>query len=318
MKAEYEADLASKQPVEITVTLPDGKKVSGQSWRTTPYNVAQGISQGLADNTVIAKVNGQLWDLDRPLESDCKLQLLKFDDPEGQSVFWHSSAHILGETMERVYGGCLCYGPPIENGFYYDMFKGEGGVSSSDFPYLESLFKNIVKEKQPFERLVMKKEDLLEMFKYNEFKVRILNERITESSTTVYRCGPLIDLCRGPHVRHTGKIKAAKVVKHSSSYWEGNANAETLQRVYGISFPDSKQLKEWEKFQEEAAKRDHRKIGREQELFFFNELSPGSCFFQPRGAHIYNTLIEFIRKEYRRRGTFFIYNKLFFTLSICF
>ncbi|XP_033214455.1 threonine--tRNA ligase 1, cytoplasmic isoform X2 [Belonocnema kinseyi] len=302
LKAEYEAELASKQTQEIKITLPDGKEITGQSWRTTPYEVAKGISPGLADNAVISKVNNQVWDLDRPLESDCRLQLLKFDDPDAQQVFWHSSAHILGEAMERVYGGCLCYGPPIENGFYYDMFTGEKGISNLDFPYLESLYKNIVKEKQPFERLEMKKEDLLEMFKYNEFKVRILNEKVKTPTTTVYRCGPLIDLCRGPHVRHTGKVKAAKITKNSSTYWEGNANAETLQRIYGISFPDSKQLKEWEKFQEEAAKRDHRKIGKEQELFFFHELSPGSCFFQPRGAHIYNTLIEFIRAEYRKRG----------------
>ncbi|KAJ8667453.1 hypothetical protein QAD02_009116 [Eretmocerus hayati] len=302
LKAKYEANLASKPSSEITVTLPDGKTVPAQSWRTSPYQVACGISQGLADSVVIAKVNNELWDLDRPLESDCKLQLLKFDDPEAQAVFWHSSAHILGEALERVYGGCLCYGPPIENGFYYDMHLNDKSVCTDDFPCLESLFKNIVKEKQAFERLEMSKEDLLEMFKYNEFKVRILKEKVQTPTTTVYRCGPLIDLCRGPHVRNTGKIKAAKITKSSSAYWEGNANAETLQRVYGISFPDSKQLKEWEKFQEEAAKRDHRKIGREQELFFFHELSPGSCFFQPRGAHIYNTLVEFIRSEYRRRG----------------
>jgi threonyl-tRNA synthetase len=172
---------------KITVILPDGKTVLAQSWRTTPYEVAQGISQGLADNAVVAKVNNELWDLDRPLESDCKLELLKFDNPEAQSVFWHSSAHILGETMERVYGGCLCYGPPIENGFYYDMFLEEKGISNEDFPYLERLFKNIVKEKQSFERLEMKKEDLLEMFKYNEFKVRILNEKVQTPTTTVYR-----------------------------------------------------------------------------------------------------------------------------------
>ncbi|XP_008554533.1 threonine--tRNA ligase 1, cytoplasmic isoform X1 [Microplitis demolitor] len=302
LKAKYEEELASKPVKDITVTLPDGKQVNGQSWRTTPYDVAKGISQGLADNTVIAKVNNELWDLDRPLEGDCKLELLKFDSPDGQQVFWHSSAHILGEAMERVYGGCLCYGPPIENGFYYDMHLGDKGISNLDFPYLESLYKNIVKEKQPFERLEMKKEDLLKMFEYNEFKVRILKEKVQTPTTTVYRCGPLIDLCRGPHIRHTGKVKAIKVTKNSSTYWEGNANAETLQRVYGISFPDPKQLKEWEKFQEEAAKRDHRKIGKEQELFFFHELSPGSCFFQPRGAHIYNTLIEFIRSEYKKRG----------------
>ncbi|KAM9857880.1 threonine--tRNA ligase 1, cytoplasmic [Aulostomus maculatus] len=306
LKAEHEAliaERAAKDSRAIKVTLPDGKVVDAESWKTTPYQVACGISQGLADNTVIAKVNNTVWDLDRPLEDDCSLQLLKFDDEEAQAVYWHSSAHILGEAMERVYGGCLCYGPPIENGFYYDMFlENNEGVSSNDFPCLESLCKKIIKEKQPFERLEIKKETLLEMFKYNKFKRRILNEKVTTPTTTVYRCGPLIDLCRGPHVRHTGKIKALKVHKNSSTYWEGKADMETLQRIYGISFPDPKMLKEWEKFQEEAKNRDHRKLGRDQDLFFFHDLSPGSCFFLPKGAFIYNALIDFIRSEYRKRG----------------
>ncbi|KAJ9586255.1 hypothetical protein L9F63_020117 [Diploptera punctata] len=302
LKKQYEEELTAKIPVPIKITLPDGKVVEGQSWRTTPYEIAKGISQGLADNSVISKVNGELWDLDRPLEEDTKLQLLKFDDTEGQQVFWHSSAHILGEAIERVYGGCLCYGPPIENGFYYDTYLEDKQVSNLDFPVVENIMKSIVKEKQNFERLELKKEDLLKMFKYNPFKIRILNEKVTTPTTTVYRCGPLIDLCRGPHVRHTGKIKSFKVTKNSATYWEGKSDAESLQRVYGISFPDNKQLKEWEKFQEEASKRDHRKIGREQELFFFHELSPGSCFFLPRGAYIYNTLVDFIKSEYRKRG----------------
>lgn len=302
LKAKYEENIAAKTPENISVTLPDGKVVPAESWRTTPYDVASTISKGLADNSVISKVDGVLWDLDRPLETSCSLQLLKFDDEEAQAVFWHSTAHILGEAMERVYGGCLCYGPPIESGYYYDMFLADKQVSNLDFPVLENLMKTIVKEKQPFERLEMTKEDLLEMFKYNEFKVRILNEKVTTPTTTVYRCGPLIDLCRGPHVRNTGKIKALKVTKNSATYWEGKADAESLQRVYGISFPDPKQMKEWERIQEEAAKRDHRKLGKEQELFFFHELSPGSCFFQPKGAHIYNSLVEFIREEYRKRG----------------
>merc|ERR1712079_949423 len=205
--------------------------------------------------------------------------------------------------MERCYGCNLCYGPPIEEGFYYDMAGDEGlrGLES-DFKVLEDVVKKIVKEKQPFERLEMTKEDLLEMFKYNPFKVRILNERVKTETTTVYRCGPLIDLCRGPHVRHTGKIKSMAVTKSSATYWEGNSEAESLQRIYGISFPDNKQMKEWKLFQEEAAKRDHRRIGVAQDLFFFHEPSPGSCFFQPKGAHIYNKLLGFIKEEYWKRG----------------
>uniref|UniRef100_A0A668AJL9 threonine--tRNA ligase n=1 Tax=Myripristis murdjan TaxID=586833 RepID=A0A668AJL9_9TELE len=297
LKAEHDAlmaERAKKDSKPIKVTLPDGKVVEAESWKTTPYQVACGISQGLADNTVIAKVNNCVWDLDRPLEDDCSLQLLKFDDEEAQAVYWHSSAHIMGEAMELVYGGCLCYGPPIDSGFYYDMFLDNNeGVSSNDFPCLENLCKKIIKEKQPFERLEIKKETLLEMFKVSA-------KRNTQQAN--YKCGPLIDLCRGPHVRHTGKIKAMKIHKNSSTYWEGKADMETLQRIYGISFPDPKMLKEWEKFQEEARNRDHRKLGREQDLFFFHDLSPGSCFFLPKGAFIYNTLVQFIRSEYRKRG----------------
>uniref|UniRef100_A0AAY4DIW9 threonine--tRNA ligase n=1 Tax=Denticeps clupeoides TaxID=299321 RepID=A0AAY4DIW9_9TELE len=306
LKAESDALLARRaaETHPISVVLPDGRKVEAQAWVTSPYQIARGISQGLADSAVISRVSGELWDLDRPLEKDCALELLRFDDDDdAQAVYWHSSAHILGEAMERFYGGCLCYGPPIENGFYYDMFlDGQKGVSSNEFADLESICKAVVKDKQPFERLEVSKETLLQMFKYNKFKCRILNEKVTTPTTTIYRCGPLIDLCRGPHVRHTGKIKALKIYKNSSTYWEGRSDMETLQRIYGVSFPDSKLLKEWERFQEEARNRDHRKIGKEQELFFFHDLSPGSCFFLPRGAYLYNTLAEFIREEYNRRG----------------
>ena len=204
LKKERDDFVSAQARTPISVTLPDGKKVEGRAWETTPYEVAAGISKGLADNCVVAKVDGDVWDLDRPLEADCSLQLLKFDDEEGRAVFWHSSAHILGEAMERVYGGHLCYGPPIDSGFYYDMFTDEYKVSDADFKVLDDLVKKIVKEKQPFERLEMRKEDLMEMFKYNQFKLRILEQKVKTPTTTVYRCGPLIDLCRGPHVRHTG------------------------------------------------------------------------------------------------------------------
>ncbi|KAM8957751.1 threonine--tRNA ligase 2, cytoplasmic [Lycaon pictus] len=286
----------------ITVRMAGGKTVEGEVWTTTPYQVAAEISPELAESTVVAKVNGELWDLDRPLEGDSTLELLTFDNEEAQAVYWHSSAHILGEAMELYYGGHLCYGPPIENGFYYDMFIEDRAVSSTELSALENICKTIIKEKQPFERLEISKEVLLEMFKYNKFKCRILNEKVHTSTTTVYRCGPLIDLCKGPHVRHTGKIKAIKIFKNSSTYWEGNPEMETLQRIYGISFPDNKMMKTWEKFQEEAKNRDHRKVGKEQELFFFHDLSPGSCFFLPRGAFIYNTLMDFIREEYHQRN----------------
>uniref|UniRef100_A0A1I8FU34 threonine--tRNA ligase n=1 Tax=Macrostomum lignano TaxID=282301 RepID=A0A1I8FU34_9PLAT len=252
-KAAYE-EFVAKQPREsIRITLPDGTVKEGVSWETSPMQIAKSISQGLAESAVIAKVNGTLWDLDRPLEGDCNLEVLKFDSDDGRYVFWHSSAHILGEAMERTFGGCLCYGPPVDDGFYYDMHIAEDTVSQEDFPPLDNLCKKIVKEKQPFERLEMSKADLLEMFKYNEFKQRIINTKIDTPTTTVYKCGPLIDLCRGPHVPHTGRIKAMMVTRNSSAYWEG-------------------------------------------------KLSPGSCFFYPRGAHIYNTLVAFIREEYWKRG----------------
>uniref|UniRef100_A0A6Q2XCS5 threonine--tRNA ligase n=1 Tax=Esox lucius TaxID=8010 RepID=A0A6Q2XCS5_ESOLU len=247
LKKESDLLLARRasQSQPIHVELPDGHRVEGLAWVTTPYQLACGISQGLADNAVISRVDGELWDLDRPLEKSCSLEILRFDNDDAQAVYWHSSAHILGEAMERFYGGCLCYGPPIENGFYYDMFlDGPQSVSSTEFGYLETLCKAVVKEKQPFERLEVSKETLLRMFKYNKFKCRILNEKVTTPTTTVYRCGPLIDLCRGPHVRHTGKIKALKIYKNSSTYWEGRSDMETLQRIYGISFPDSKMLKD--------------------------------------------------------------------------
>lgn len=303
LKAKYD-EWVARQPIQpIQITLPDGRIIEGHSWKTTPMEIAKTISNSLADRLVIAKVNGALWDTGRPLEGSCTLELLDFEHEEGKQVFWHSSAHVLGEASERHYGCHLCIGPPLEDGFYYEMDTLGRSVSQSDYPALETLAKGIIKEKQQFERLEMSKEELLEMFKSNPFKVHIIKDKIPDgTSTTVYRCGTLIDLCRGPHIPHTGRIKAFQVMKNSSSYFLGDANNASLQRIYGISFPENALMKEYLKFLEEAAKRDHRKVGRDQQLFFFHELSPGSCFFLPHGSRIYNRLVEFIRAEYRQRG----------------
>jgi threonyl-tRNA synthetase len=306
LKVKYDAIIAAEPRNPIRITLPDGRQMDGVSWETTPLQIAKMISNSLADRLVIAKVNGQLFDTTRPLEGDCTLELLDFEKEEGRAVFWHSSAHVLGEACEKHYGCHLCLGPPLDDGgFYYEMGMTEPGlsVSQSDYPALNTLAKGIIKDKQVFERLVMSKEELLEMFKHNPFKVHLIRDKIPDgTSSTVYRCGPLIDLCRGPHIPHTGRIKAFEVIKNSSSYFLGKAENETLQRIYGISFPETSMMKEYLKFREEAEKRDHRKVGKDQQLFFFHELSPGSCFFLPHGAKIYNKLVEFIRCEYRKRG----------------
>jgi threonyl-tRNA synthetase len=176
-------------------------------------------------------------------------------------------------------------------------------VLEADYKPLESIVSSIVKEKQVFQRLELSKEDLLEMFKSNPYKQHIIKDKIPDGTrTTVYRNGPLIDLCRGPHVPHTGRIKQFKVMKNSASYFLGDAKNDSLQRIYGVSFPDKDQMQAHLKYLEEAAKRDHRKIGKEQELFFFHDMSPGSCFFLPHGMIIYNTLMAFLRQEYWKRG----------------
>lgn len=241
-KAEQD-EWKAKQPREdIEVTLENGSKKEGKSWETTPNQIAREISKSLFERTVIARVDGELWDLDRPLEKSCKLELLDFEHPEGKKVFWHSSAHILGEAAERRFGCALCIGPPVDDGFYYEMALPEmAAVTEADHKPLKQIAEKAIKEKQPFERLELSKEDLLEMFAYNKYKQHIIQDKIPDGTrTTVYRCGPLIDLCRGPHVPHTGRIKAFEIMKNSASYFLGDAKNDSLQRIYGVSFPDKK------------------------------------------------------------------------------
>lgn len=305
LKAKHDAAFAAKERSPIKITLKDGTVKEGTSYETSPWELASAIGKSFAERQVISKVNGELWDLERPLEGDCKLEFLDFEHPEGKQVFWHSSAHVMGEACECHYGCHLSYGPPTEDGFFYDMSirDGEGSISQEDFGNLEKVSTKVIKEKQKFVRLEMTKEELLHMFSYNKYKVKFISDKVPDgTSTTVYRCGPLIDLCRGPHILHTGKIKAFKLLKNSSSYFLGDAANDSLQRLYGISFPDKKLMDEHLKFLKEASERDHRKIGKEQELFYFNEMSPGSAFWLPHGTRIYNTLVDMLRNEYRQRG----------------
>ncbi|KAI9755834.1 MAG: CDP-diacylglycerol-serine O-phosphatidyltransferase [Chaenotheca gracillima] len=316
LKAKYDKEVAEKPREHINISLGNDRVEVGTSWETTPAFVARQISKSLSERVVIALVDGELWDLERPLEKSCQLELLDFEHPEGKlpplppsssprkKVFWHSSAHVLGEAAELRFGCDLCIGPPVEDGFYYEMALPEGGiVQPSDWKPLETIAGKAIKEKQKFERLVLSKADLLTMFQDNKYKQHIIKDKIPDgTSTTVYRCGPLIDLCRGPHVPNTGRIKAFSIMKNSASYFLGDAANDSLQRIYGVSFPDKKLMEEHKKYLEEAAKRDHRKIGKDQELFFFDELSPGSCFFLPHGTRIYNTLQTFLRSQYWERG----------------
>ncbi|CAL4904564.1 unnamed protein product [Urochloa decumbens] len=305
-------DIQARQALErlsiggeaIKVTLPDGAIKEGKKWITTPMDIAKEISTGFAATCLIARVDETLWDMGRPLEGDCKLQMFKFDSNEGRDTFWYSSAHILGESIERAYGCKLCIGPCTTRGegFYYDAYYNDLTLNEEHFSIIESQAQKAVAEKQPFERIEVTRAEALEMFAENKFKVEIINELPEDKTITVYRCGPLVDLCHGPHIPNTSFVKAFACLKASSSYWRGKADRESLQRVYGISFPDSKRLKEYKHLLAEAEKRHHKVLGKAQELFFFHPLSPGSCFVLPHGARIYNKLMDFLRQQYRDRG----------------
>lgn len=343
---EYQKSIVPKQEQSISVSLPNGEVKEGFLLKTTPLDIALSISKGLADSVIIAKVlytkkavvdnivacdededeeahkaeqvgDGELWDLNRPLVGDCNLILLKFDDPEAKTVFWHSSAHVLGAAVEAQFGSHLTIGPALQTGFYYDSFMGEKTILEEDLKKVDGKANEVIKKKYPFQRLVLSKEQALEMFAANPFKVSLITNKIPDgASTTVYKCGPLIDLCMGPHVPHTGKIKAFASTKASSTNWLGQVQNDPLQRIYGISFPDKVQLKQWQEFQAQAKLRDHRNVGTKQELFFFHQLSPGSCFWLPHGARIYNKLCAFIKDQYWKRGYEEVISPNMFNMSL--
>ncbi|XP_074665596.1 threonine--tRNA ligase, mitochondrial [Strix aluco] len=287
----------------ISIALPGGRRLPGRALQTTPLQLAAQLGGGLAEAALVARVNGTLQDLDRPLESDADLELLDFSAPEGREAFWRSSACVLGAVAEQFYGATLCSAQATEDGFFCDVHMGDRTVQRDELPALEDACAAFARAGHRFERLEATRQQLAELFKHNIFQLQQIEEEVTSPTATVYRCGPLLQLCPGPLLPHTGLVAALRVLSSSAAFWqEPGGGRRSLQRVAAVAFPSARGLAAWQQAQDEAALRDHRRIGREQELFFFHKLSPGSCFFLPRGAHVYNTLVEFIRSEYRARG----------------
>lgn len=307
LKKKYDADLASREktPIKIRFTPEPGttKEIDGNAWDTTPGKLLKDVPKDRAGKIVVAKVDGKEWDLDRPLEKDCSVAYYTFDDKEGRYVFWHSSAHVLGECAEHEYGCRLSHGPPTDMGFFYDMALESGrAVTETDWPSLESRAKKFVKDKQQFVRLEVGKDDLLKMFGYSKYKTHYINQLVKGDKSTVYRNGDLVDLCQGPHIQNTRKIEAFKVMKNSSAYFLGDQENDSLQRIHAVAFPTKQGLKDWEHMLEEAKKRNHQLIGKQQKLFFFSQMSPGSPFLLPHGTRIFNALQSMLRDEYWDRG----------------
>ncbi|OGE55321.1 hypothetical protein PENARI_c004G12111 [Penicillium arizonense] len=305
---QYLEETKNRPHPEITVSLDIGdgnlSSVPAKAFETTPGSFLRDVPKDIAANVVIAKIDDkELWDLNRPLEKDCKVLLVPFSNPEAREVFWHSSAHCLGEACECEYGCLLSHGPPTPQGFFYDMAMPDGRVvRESDWKALDNKASRIFKEKQSFDRLEVSKENLKKMFAYSKYKLHYIDKLVTGESSTVYRCGTLVDLCRGPHIQNTGKIKTFKIMQNSSAYFLGDQSNDSLQRIRGVAFPDKKAMAEHLKFLEEAERRNHLRIGKEQELFFFDEASPGCPFLLPNGTKILNQIQSLLRTEYRKRG----------------
>jgi threonyl-tRNA synthetase len=288
----------------ISVTLPDGSKREYQNG-ATPMDVALSISEGLARNVLAAKVDGQVVDLNTPLEKSVELQLLTWNDTEGKSTFWHSSAHLMAEALEVLYPGVKFWvGPPVENGFYYDIDTGEKSISSDDFKMIEDKMLELARQKNEFKRIPITKADALKYFgdKGDEYKLDLLSG-LEDGNITLYQQGNFTDLCRGPHIPNTGFIKAAKIMNAAAAYFKGDQNNKMLTRIYGVTFPKAKELEEYLTLLEEAKRRDHRKLGAELEFFTFSEkVGKGLPLWLPKGAMLRERLENFLKKAQLRSG----------------
>lgn len=286
----------------IKVELKDGSVLEVEQGNSV-LDVAKKISEGLARMATACSVNGEVKDLRFKLEEDCTLVIHTFEGSEaGKKAYWHTTSHIMAQAIKRLFPDVkLAIGPSIDEGFYYD-FDIEKPFTDEDKAKIESEMKKIIKEDLPIERFTLTKDEALELMKDEPYKVELINDLPEGAEISFYKQGEFTDLCAGPHLMSTGKVKAIKILSSSAAYWRGDEKRETLQRIYGISYPKASGLEEYIYRIEEAKKRDHRKLGKELELFFFDETAPGMPYWLPKGFTMLNVLIDFWRKEHKERG----------------
>jgi len=288
----------------IEITLPDGS-IKEFPKGTNSYQIALSISEGLARNVLAAEVNGQVWDASRPIENNALVKLLTWNDTHGKSTFWHSSAHLMAEALEALYPGVkLGIGPAIETGFYYDVDFGDYEFSSDELPNIEKKMLELARTKSEYIRESISKADAEDYFtkKGDEYKLDLIKD-LEDGTITFYRQGNFTDLCRGPHIPNTGFIKAIKLTNVAGAYWRGDESRKQLTRIYGVSFPKQGELMEYLKMIEEAKKRDHRKLGKELELFAFSEkVGMGLPLWLPKGAILRQKLIDFLQRAQIKAG----------------
>ena len=288
----------------IDITLPDGS-VRQYEKGVTAMDVAKSISEGLARNVLSAKVNDEIWDANRSIEASSNLQLFTWKDDEGKSTFWHSSAHLLAEALESLFPGTkFGIGPSVENGFYYDVDTGDRQLVADDLAKIEKKMIELARLKNEFVRKSVSKDEAISFFKEknDEYKLELL-EDLTDGEITFYQQGNFVDLCRGPHIPHTGTIKAVKLTSLAGAYWRGDEKRPQMTRIYGITFQKQKELTEYLALVEEAKKRDHRKLGAELELFMFSEkVGAGLPIWLPKGTALRTRLEDFLKKEQLKRG----------------
>jgi threonyl-tRNA synthetase len=288
----------------IKITLPDGS-IREYPKGTTSMQVAQSISEGLARNVLAAKLSNEVVDASKPINQDSTLSLLTWNDAEGKNTLWHSSAHLLAEALEALYPNVKFWvGPPLENGFYYDVDLNGETLSPADFEKIEAKMLELARLNSEYKRIDISKADAIKYFtdKGDHYKLDLL-ERLEDGNISLYNQGNFTDLCRGPHIPNTGFIKAVKVLNIAGAYWKGDEKNKMLTRIYGIAFPKDKELKEYLVLLEEAKKRDHRKLGKELELFTFSEkVGAGLPLWLPKGAMLRERLIQFLQKAQLKAG----------------